>query len=181
MWCCTSVTMEALSTNFMGGKGVAALHCNCSMEHVCPVTICSRVHISLCPVCVACWVILERKKCLSINVLLMYFYEVQCFKRMWYSEVLYQELNGSDSHPYNVSRFLLIRRLTGCPSGPACNLWERQGAENLKLLLTLLRLRPSHSLGQQPSWTVTAGLLLCVVLFSDPNCFPRGGQNVHVL
>lgn len=73
----------------------------------------------------------SSKKILSINVLLtMCFYEVQCFKRMWYSEELYQELNGSDGHPYNVSRLLLMRHTSGCPFGPACTLWERQGRES---------------------------------------------------
>lgn len=46
MWC-VSFTMEAPSTNFVGGEGVADVHYNCSEKHECRVT--AWVHTSLFP------------------------------------------------------------------------------------------------------------------------------------
>lgn len=47
MCSCTSVTMGTLNTNFVGGKGVAALYHNCSTEYVGSTTACSSLHIPL--------------------------------------------------------------------------------------------------------------------------------------
>lgn len=94
---------------------------------------------------------------------------------MWYSEVLYQELNGSDGHPYCVSRFLLMRHLPGCPPAPC----GKGKAENLKLLLT--QAEASTQLRAAALLDAHCRLVaVCCVIFR-PELFLRGGCDVLTL